>query len=199
MKYIRSLGLLAVAAAATMAFAASASADYITTTTGGSTPALNSETLHIATDGGHTIVGNDIAFIRCNWTLLAKIETHTGGTSRDAAEGAISSLTFTGCTDGWHLTTTAPGSIWVDWTSGHNGTIYLDGTRIVATRFNVPCAYETHHTHLGSITGGNPATMHIEAFFPIDIESSSELCGEGDATVDGNFVTTSGVYIANGH
>ncbi len=196
MKYVKILGLLAVAAAAMMAFAASASADYVTTTTGGATPALNSETIHAVNEPTHVVLKNAIANIECNSTVVGKVETHTGGTASTAAEGKISELNWSSCTNNWHVTTSAPGSLSVHWTEKHNGTLYSNGALVKTTRFLVPCNYETSHTHIGTVTGGNPATLHVKASIPI-AAGSSELCGSGNATWEGAYVTTSALYVVD--
>jgi hypothetical protein len=198
MKYVKILGLLAVAAAAMMSFAASASADYVTTTTGGETPALNTETIHAVNEAGtEVILENDISEIKCQTTTAqGKVETHTGGASGTAAAGNLTALTFTNCTDSWHVTTTAFGSLSVDWTKGHNGDVFSNGTKVSATRFFVPCNYETKNTTIGTVTGGNPATLHIEANIPL-AAGSSELCGEGAAKWEGAYVTTSELYVVD--
>jgi hypothetical protein len=196
MKYFKSLGMLAVAAAALMALATSASADYVTTTTGGATQ--TSEIIHAVSEGGHVRLNTSLPVIECSSTVQGKVETHTGGTSGDAAEGAITALTFTSCTNSWHVTTAVLGRLWIDWTSGHNGVVTSSGTTVTATRFFVPCNFETKHTKLGTVTGGSPATLHIEARIPLE-SSSSELCGRGDVIWEGNYITTSALYVANGH
>ncbi len=199
MKYVKMLGLLAVAAAALMAFAASASADYVTTTTNGTTPPVNTEKIHAVNHSGkHVILENAIAKIECASTAEGTIETHTGGTDKESATGPLSVLNFTGCTNSWHVTTKALGALYVEWTSGHNGTLFSENTTVEATRFLVPCYYKTADTHIGTVTGGTPATLHIEAKIPLEA-GSSELCGSGAAKWEGGYTTTEGAYIKPGH
>jgi hypothetical protein len=206
MKYVKILGLLAVAAAAMMAFAASASATYVTTTTGGSaaTPAI-----HAVNEGGHVTLKNPIANISCSSTSQGSVESdgheieetedktkHTVLTSAPAS-GKISELTFTGCTNSWHVTTLAPGSLSVTHTEGHDGSLTSSGARVSTTRFGVTCVYETNNTPIGTVTGGNPATLDISASIPLDAEASSGLCGSGNAAWEGSYVSTSALYIAS--
>ncbi len=99
MKLGKILGPLAVVVAAMMAFAASASADYVTTTTGGATPALNSETIHAVNEPTHVNLENTIAKIECNSTAEGKVSSHFGGTSGSAAQGAFTSMFFSSCTN----------------------------------------------------------------------------------------------------
>jgi hypothetical protein len=190
MKYVKMLGLLAVAAAAMMAFAASASATSVTTTTGG---AAATPELHAVPEGGHVKLQNAIANIECGSEVKGAVEEHGSG---KAASGNITTLNWPGCTNSWHVTTSTAGSLSVNWTSGHNGTVTSNGALVKTTRFLVPCNYETKNTTIGTATGGSPAaTLHIEASIPI-AEGSSELCGSGNAKWEGNYVTTSALFIA---
>jgi hypothetical protein len=201
MKYVKILGLLAVAAAAMMAFAASASATSVTTTTGG---AAATPTIHAVNEGGHVTLQNPIAAISCSSTVEGAVSSHGAGV---AASGSISKLEFTGCTNSWHVTTAehevegkstqTAGTLSVTWTSGHNGTLSSSGARVITTRFGVTCVYETNNTSIGTVTGGNPATLKISASIPIDTEASSSLCGEKPAAWEGSYVTTSALYIAS--
>jgi len=189
MKYVKILGLLAVAAAAMMAFAASASATSVTSTTGGAT---TTPTIHAVNDNGkHVVLANSIANIECQSTVEGKVESHGTGVT---AKGAISTLTFTGCTNEWHVTTVKPGTLEVHWTSGHNGTLTSTGANVTTTRFGVTCNYETSNTDIGLVTGGSPATLDIEANIPI-AAGSSFLCGSGSAKWSGGYTTTAALFI----
>jgi hypothetical protein len=193
MKYVKILGLLAVAAAAMMAFAASASATTITSPTGtAATP-----TIHAVNENGHVTLKNEISPIECTSTVEGKVEKHGAGVT---AEGKISKLLFEPCTDSWHVTAVKNadgfyGSLIVHWENGYNGTLTSTGTKVVATRFFVPCTYLTNNTPIGTVTGGKTATLKIEASIPLVAAESSELCGKGNAEWNGSYVTTSELYI----
>jgi hypothetical protein len=73
-----------------------------------------------------------------------------------------------------------PGTLSVNWTGGHNGTVTLSGALGKTTRFVIPWDYETKNHHHRTVTGANQATLKIEASIPI-AAGSSELCGEGNA------------------
>ena len=189
MKYVKILGLLAVAAAALMAFAASASATTVSTTTGG---AAATPTIHAVNEGGHVVLANNIINIECGSTVEGTVESHGSGVT---AKGNITTLEWPGCTNSWHVTTNKAGSLEVHYTSGHNGELTSSGALVNTTRFGVNCNYETNNTKIGTVTGGNPATLHIEASIPI-AEGSSFLCGSGSAKWQGSYVTTSALYVA---
>jgi hypothetical protein len=192
MKCVKILGLLAVAAAALMAFAGTASATYVTTSTGGETaePAI-----HAVNEGGHVKLANPIANIECSSTVEGKVESHKVEDATVPASGKISTLDFTGCTNSWHVTTTKPGTLSVLWENKHNGQLSSNGALVNTTRFGINCNYETKNTAIGTVTGGNPATLAISASIPL-AEGSSPLCGSGNAAWSGSYVTTDSLYIA---
>ena len=176
MKYVKILSLLAVASAALMAFAGSASATTVTSSEG-ETPKI------VASAEGHAVLDNPIAKIECASTVEGTVESH--GTGVPAA-GAISELSFTNCTNSWHVTVVAKGSLSVTGTGGGNGTVSSSGATVEATRFGVVCRYSTGTgTKVGTVTGGTPATMHIEAAIPF--HNGSFLCGEGATTWTGSY------------
>jgi uncharacterized protein YaiE (UPF0345 family) len=190
MKYVKILGLLAVAAAALMAFAGSASATTITSPTGTvATPAIKAESV------GHAILHNPIAKIECHSTVEGKVESHGQKNAKGetlAATGKISKLEFINCTNSWHVTTNVAGSLEV-LSSGkgdYNGTVYSEGATVTSTRFGIECRYSTGATlKIGTLTGGAPATMHIEASIPF--HSGSSFCGSGATAWTGSYKVTS--------
>jgi hypothetical protein len=189
MKSLKILGLTAAISAALMAFAGSAAATTVTTTTGG---AAATPTIHLVNEGGHVVFANSIANIECNSTFQGNVASHGAGVT---AKVSLTSFSLTGCTNEWHYTTTAPGTLEFHWTSGHNGTVTWTGAKVTSTRFGVTCNYETKNTSIGTITGGNPATIDIQGSIPI-AAGSSFLCGSGNSKWEGRYVATSALYIA---
>jgi hypothetical protein len=182
MKFVKMLGLLAVAAAALMAFAGAASADEATSPTGTTyTGALS------AKSEGHAVLDNPIAKIECPSTVSGAIE------SKDQAgedvSGEISSLTFNNCTDSWHVTVVTAGKLSVNATGGYAGDVFSTGATVEATRFGISCRYATSNTTVGTATGGSPATMHINANIPF--HSGSVFCGSGSTAWTGSYEVTS--------
>ncbi|HEU4739356.1 MAG TPA: hypothetical protein VFS54_09795 [Solirubrobacterales bacterium] len=183
MRYLKMLGLTAVACAALMGVAGGAWATTITSPTGTvATPTIKAES-----EGGHVTLANPIANINCAWSFEGKVEAHG---VESVAQAKLSSLSLTGCTNSWHVTATSPGELAIEWTSGYNGTVTTTGMKIDATRLGVTCAYESSATKLGTITGGSPATIDIEASLPIG-KGSSALCGESSAKLEGSYKLTS--------
>lgn len=190
MRIAKSLGLLAIAAAAIMAFAANASATRFTTTTGGF---AETPTIHAVNSGFHVTLSNPIANISCSSTIEAKVASHGAYTT---GAGGVGTLTFTGCTNSWHVTSISNGSLEIHYSAGHNGWVFSSGARIDTTRLGVTCVYETFSTPIGNISGGNPAIINVNALVPLKPFESSSLCGAGSAVWEGQYRTTSALYVA---
>ncbi len=183
MKYIKILGLLAVAAAAMMAFAGSASATTVTSNDG-TTPTIE------ASAEGHAVLHNPIAKIECASTVKGAVESHGSGVT---AKGNIASLTFGSpvgtCTNDWHVTVVSAGSLEIHSIGSGNGTLTSSGATVEATRFGINCRYSTNNTDIGTVTGGEHATLHIQASIPF--HSGSFLCGSGATVWTGSYKVSS--------
>lgn len=213
MKYIKILGLLAVAAAALMAFAASASATTITSPTN----SAYTGTLHATSENGHVILKNPVANIECSSTVHGLELTHGSG---QTAKGAITTLTwgekpgvYAGkCTNNWHVTTLTPGTLEIHWLENHVGTLTSSGAKVSTTRLGLVCTYTTNNTDIGQFTDSHTAgdttvpvnetiestaTLHVNAKIPIVKAESSALCGEGEAEWKGSYIvnTPDKIYI----
>ncbi|HEU4737915.1 MAG TPA: SGNH/GDSL hydrolase family protein [Solirubrobacterales bacterium] len=185
---ILSSGLLALAAAVAMVFAASASATVVTTSTGGA-PAT--PTIHVVNEGGHVVLATPIASIACSSTIDAKVENHGAAVT---ASGSLTTLNFTGCTNSWHVTSATTGNFEIHHSSG---AVISSGAKVDTTRLGVTCIFETNNTKIGTLTSGNPATLHLEASLPVG-SGSSGLCGTKAAKWEGSYVTTSALYVEAG-
>jgi hypothetical protein len=196
MRYTKSAVLLAVAAVAIAAFAASASATRITSPTG----AVATPTIHAVSEEGavpgtkHVRIHNSATSIDCNSTFEWTVEGHGTGVT---VIGKVTLLQFTGCTNNWTVIVTSAGSLEVHWTSSYNGTVTSSGMTLDATLHTffgtIHCRYITENTHIGTITGGNPATLHLEATFPF--HSGSGLCGSETSRWTGTYITTGSFYV----
>lgn len=193
MKNLKLLGLAALVSTALMAFASGASATIVTTTTGG--PAATPP-IHLANENGYVVVRTAIANALCHYTAEFTPTSH-GGFS--GTTGPVSVMTFSGCTNGWHVTA-VPGSLGqISIHSsgfGENGSVRWHGGKVTLTRFGVTCVFETNNTLIGTLTGGNPATLNVEGSLPINESESSALCGSGSSSFEGSLVTTSALYVA---
>ena len=174
MKYVKMLGLLAVAASALMAFAGTASATEVTSSTG-STP-----TIH-AVSVGHATLHNAVGKIECNSTVAGAVTTHS---PTETVIGAITTLTFTNCTNGSvHQVegkVAQPGTLELhkDPEAGSptgNGTLTSSGAKVPVTLFGVECGYTTSGTDIGTVVTGEHAVLKIKA--TINRTFGSALCG----------------------
>ena len=196
MKYIKILGLLAVAAAALMAFAGVASATTVTSPAG--TKYLGE--LHASSEG-HAILHNPIAKIECNSTVNGHVEVNGAKDEKGntlPASGEITTLTFSPCTDDWHVTTVTPGTLSIVSNGNGTGDLFSNGATVESTRFGVSCRYKTNNTTIGTVTSAvfdkegkevTNATLHIQANIPF--HSGSFLCGSGATSWTGSYIINS--------
>lgn len=167
MKYIKMLGLAAVAAAALMAFvgASTASATVITGSAGklgvGSSLDFSLKT------GTSALLVNTAGeeLDKCSTSTVKGNITNAGGAAATVT-GEIKELTWGGpCT--FPTVTTKLGKLEIHHIAGTtNGTLTADSEIGVTinTVFFGSCVYGvTAGTHLGVVTGGNPATFHANA------------------------------------
>jgi hypothetical protein len=185
MKYVKILGLLAVAAAAFMGIAGTAAASPTLTSPANT---AYTGTLHASSEG-HAVLHNPIAKIECNSTVSGSVTSN--GTP---ASGPIATLTFSPCTDEWHVTTATEkgGTLSVN----SAGEVVSNGATVESTRFGVTCRYATSNTKVGTLTGGTPATMHINASIPF--HSGSVFCGSGATAWTGAYkVDTPGTLLVD--
>ena len=196
MKYLKMLGLAAVAAVATMAYlgAGSASAQTLYKYT---TPSANEK---VATGTELVLTLEKETSLLLKDTLGGVNDTCTGSemkgkvgtnTTTDAG-GAISTLTFTGCSH--TKDTLANGELEIKNIAGTtNGTVVSKGARITMTStiFGISCIPNTGAgTTLGTLTGAKSPTAQAT----LDINSVITLeNGCGDSTWTGKYEVTSPV------
>ena len=180
MRHQKLLRLLVGAATCLMVFAGPAAADQFTSPAG---------TTYTGAFGGaaegHTVIDNPIATIQCASSWEGTVQSHGVG---NFVGISLSSLSFTGCTNDWHVTVGATGVFSVDG-FGTSGEVISSGATIETTRFGVNCRYATVSTRVGTITGGGPATIHISSSLPF--HGGSFLCGSGGTRWTGAYKVTS--------
>jgi hypothetical protein len=156
MKHIKMLGFAVMAAAALMAFAGSASANPVLTSPAGTayTGEIN------ATASGSLLLKAGFANITCtSSTVAGKVTTN----NTTHAAGAISTLTYSNC-GGATVTTITKGSL----TVAPKGAVSGSGSEVTVAVFGTSCVYGTKTgTALGTLTGGTPAKMTINANLPL--------------------------------
>ena len=181
MKYVKMLGLLAVAAAALMAFAGTASATTLTSSGSTYTSSI------VAESEGKTSLDGTFTTVTCEESVVkGSVENHGSGVT---AGGNISSLTFSKCN--FPVSVKKAGSLEVHATSGGNGTLTSSGAEITIETSIANCIFTTSSTDIGTLTGGTPATLDI-ASSAIPRTGHSVFCG-GSGTWTGSYkVTTPG-------
>ena len=178
MKYLKMLGLAAVAAMALMAFAGAGTASA--TTLCKTVPDANGNceaawhypigtVIHASQEAGTTAILEDTSgntLVTCTESTI-KGTTTTTGSSTETVKGHISAMIWgsgpTPCTA--TTDTIALGELEVHAELPHgNGTLTGSGSKVTVQIFGVSCVYGTGAgTDLGTVTGGNPATIDVNA------------------------------------
>jgi hypothetical protein len=169
MKYLKMLGLAAVAAMGLMAFlgAGTASATLLceTNVTTGCTSAwdvASGSTLLFTAEGSTTLTdafGNLVD--TCTGSTVEGKSSTGGGSTTETVSGGITKLEFTGCTKTTTVVETHPGTsepfgkLEVHSVAGtKNGTVTSTGSTVIIhnTIFGT-CQFQTNSTDLGTLTG----------------------------------------------
>ena len=194
MKYLKMLGFAVVAAMALTAFlgAGSASAQTLykyTTPSASDSIAVGTELVFSLGAGTSALLKDTSGGVNDTCTgseMKGKVGTNT---TTDAG-GAISTLTFTGCS---HTTDVlANGELEIKNIAGTtNGTVVSKGARVTfkSTIFGISCVANTGAgTTIGTLTGAKSATA--QATMDINGLIVLEICG-GDVTWTGSYEVTS--------
>jgi len=164
MKYLKMLGLAAVAAMALMASAGGASA---TTLEVGGAAQNNEVTIEATIAAGTSAILKDEFGTTTDTCTASTVKGTTEGSFTGATVGGkVGTLSFGSCSHTTHVI--KPGSLAVAWTSGTNGTVTSKEAEVTvdSTVFGASAVCKTGAgTDVGTLTGvssGN-ATMHISA------------------------------------
>lgn len=199
MKYAKILGLLAVAAAALMAFVGSASAT--TLTEGTEKTKVKNGTIIEGKSVGNTVLDGSVN-ITCEHSTV-KGEVTQEGSETTTVKGGISSLTFEKCGT-TTITVINGGTLEVhtkNKTADNTGTVTSSGAHVTIQTHSfflgtTHCIYATNNTHIGELTGSDhgpapthtTATLHITSA-PIPQTVTDGLCGN-DAEWTGTYEIT---------
>lgn len=179
MKYLKMLGLLAVAATALMAFAGSAAASVLTS------PEGTTYTSSIVATSTNSVLHGSFVTVSCSHSeAKGKVEQH--GVVKGAtvnAGGKVSSLTFTGCN--YDTTVKNEGSLEV--TSGNN--VISTGASVEIHTSVGLCVFTTNGTSVGTLTEGASASLDINSS-KIPRTSGSFLCGSSGTWTGSYDLTT---------
>jgi hypothetical protein len=186
MRYVKMLGLLAVAVAALMTFAGSAFGAIATSPTG----TAYTNTLKLTSEGALSF--HMTGTVTCQKsTIEGKVESHGKNASgiTNSASGKVSGLTFTECgTD--HFTVKQTGNLFV--TSA--GTLFSTGTELSITKTASPvghitCVFTTNNTHIGKLTDSHETGGHAT----LDL-LNSQIPRTGGSFLCGSFAEWTGSY-----
>ncbi|MGN6254285.1 MAG: hypothetical protein ACTHO8_04805 [Solirubrobacterales bacterium] len=200
MKYLKMLGLAAIAACALMAFvgAGSASATTLTCTEPAGTKITCPKGTEIhAVSEGKAVLDAPFGNIECESTVTGK--TSNTGSSTETVKGPIESLTFTNCGNDT-VTVLKKGELEIhtfpnekEWEEG-KGTLTSTGTEVTVIHLGVHCIYTTSATDIGTLTGskqtGATPTLDISATIPRTGGNSGAFCGTSAPWTGSYKVTT---------
>jgi hypothetical protein len=190
MKYVKMLGLTAVAAVAAMAFAATAFATTLTSPAGTTyTGKIVAEAL-----GGGIVTHNSSESFTCQKSVAeGTVEKHGAGVT---VSGLVSSWDLTECGNST-FKVLKRGTLEIHATGSGQGTLTSTGMEIEATSALMTCIYTTNATDVGLFTGSNTtnATLHLSSS-KVPRTGGSALCGAaGTITGDYKVTTPSTLYV----
>lgn len=201
MHYLTMLGLAAVAAVAVMAFAGagSASATVICKTEpvehvcpeGWDYPAGTEGTASLVSGTTETLESGTTVLDTCSASTVTGVSENTGSAT-STVHSTLTTLTFgteiTPCSK--KTTTINPGTGELHWIKGtNNGTLTTMGTEVTINTVFGTCVYGTGAgTDMGTVVGGNPGRLAIDATVPKI--SGNALC-PSNATFTAEYRATS--------
>lgn len=190
MKYVKMLGLLALAASALMAFAATASAVTLTSPTG----TVYTSTITAESEGTATELHGSFITVSCKKSHVeGKVEQHGSGVT---AKGNISTLSFSECN--FPVKVLKAGSLEVHAISCNvnnecTGTVTSSEAEVTIETSIANCLFTTKATDVGTLTPTNDTGGHAT----LDINSAgiprtghSIFCGSAGTWTGSYTVTT---------
>jgi len=191
MRYVRTLGLAAVAAAALIALAAVGTASATVICKNNLSTEKCSEPYPKGTAGKASLepgtsmlmkgpFGETIA--TCTESTVTGTSANTGSAT-ETVKSTLTSLTFSKCNH--PVTVKAAGTGELHWIPGtDNGILTTTGTTVIVdeTLFGA-CQYVTNATSMGTVTGGNPGTFDLNAKI-----TSENGCPQG--SLSGSYIAT---------
>jgi len=165
MKYVKMLGLAAVAAMALMAFAGSASATVLKDGSGNTLPA-GTEINSTLKTGTSALLKAGFANITCTESTVAGKTANAGGAS-ETVKGGITTLAFPNASCNATVHVLSNGELEIHSAGGSNGTLTGKGSEVTVAIGSTSCTYGTGTgTTLGTLKGGSPAVMEVSAKLP---------------------------------
>jgi hypothetical protein len=186
MRYLKQLGLLAVASATLMAFAGTASATSVTSSEG-DTPNIVATSTNSKTDGSFVTVECAHSKIEGN------VEKHGSGVT---VEGAIDFFSFQSCN--YQVTTGGLGSFKIhadvaETSRTGDGTITWTGTSTTIHTSIGSCVFTTSETDVGTLHGGAGAEITMKGS-KLPRTGGNFLCGSSGTWTGTYEVTNPAIF-----
>jgi hypothetical protein len=175
MKYVKMLGIAVGVAAVLMALGGAGTASATVLCKNNESTSSCNENYPSGTEfksslstGTKTILKTEFKTVECSKSTVSG-KTETGGSATETVKGPLEALTFEECN--CEVKVLKKGTLEIHWISGGtNGTVTETGAEVTvncSTIFgNVHCIYVTENTDLGTLTGGNPASLDVNASIP---------------------------------
>jgi hypothetical protein len=174
MKHLKILGFAAIAAAALMAFAGTASATTLTSPAG--TVVKTGSTIH-AEALGHAVLDPPFGKIECYSTFVAGTLNESG----ESINAGISPFYLDNCTNGALVQVIRRGTLSISSLGNGNGSVTSNGAEWTVELLGTHCVFSTNNTAIGTLTGsgntGTNATLDISATIPRTGGRSGAFCG----------------------
>jgi hypothetical protein len=187
MKYIKILGLAAVAAMALMAFVGSASATELYS---GATTLGKDTTISASLSGSSVLSSGGSTLNTCTGGKFAAKITDPGGPTA-TVKGSLETIDFENCANVVHTETL--GTLEVHHITGtKNGTVRASGTVIGNTIFGVNCRYESGTgLDLGTLTGATSGDAVFDVNATVKGAAGNSFLCPGTANWTATFLVTS--------
>jgi hypothetical protein len=196
MKYLKMLGLAALAAAAVMAVVGVGTASATVICKNNLSTTACSEKYAVGTEGTASLAAGTTALLEttggevlvtCTGSTI-KSTLADAGSAATTVKSGVSPMNFTGCNLTVHVL--KGGSAELHHIAGtDNGTLTTFGTEVTTQIFGVSCTYGSGNgLDVGTTVGGNPGSMTLSTVFPK--VAGGFLC-PADARFTGKYVATS--------
>ncbi|HEX5527552.1 MAG TPA: hypothetical protein VFX44_10210 [Solirubrobacterales bacterium] len=196
MKYLKMLGLAAIAAAALMAFAGAGTASATELTCGSSLCAVGT-TFH-SVSIGKAVLDAPFGNVECESTVHGHVTDP--GSPTTTAKVELTEIIWTNCGSD-NVVTLAKGTLEIHTeestpapnVSANNGTVTSTGAEVTVEHVGTHCIFKTNGTDLGTLTGsantGGTPKFDISATIPRSGGRSGVFCGSsapwtGSYTID---------------
>jgi len=197
MKYLKTFGLAAGAVAVLMAFAGAGTAAATVLCKNNESTSICNENYSSETEITSSLVSGTKAKLKTSFKNVecskatVSGRTENGGSATETVKVLVEALTFEECN--CTVSVLKKGTLELHWISGgNNATVTGTGAEVTVTCSTifgtVHCIYATEGTDLGTLTGGSPAKLELNASVPR--LTTNALCSE-EATWEASYEVSS--------